>query len=173
MGIDWPADFETQYQTHLKRLKLAGFRPKTIEAYSQGVRRAGKYFQYQINALNEAQLTEYFAQFLSKHFWGSLKHDLYGLKFYYDKVLHQDWPAPNLVRAPHSERLPDIVTVEQMQQIITSTKVLSYRVFFCTFSMVSSDALHNRNLCAWWGRVAKCIYRLCSKYPKCRATYKL
>ena len=130
MDIDWPAEFETLYQTHLKRLKLAGFRPKTIEAYSLGVRRAGKYFQYQINALNEAQLTDYFAQLLSTHSWSTLKHDLYGLKFYYDKVLHQDWPAPHLVKAPHSQRLPDIVTVAQMQQIISNTKVLSYRVFF-------------------------------------------
>ena len=130
MNSEWPADFEAQYQTHLQRLRLAGFRPKTIEAYSQGVRRAGRYFQYQINVLTEAQLTQYFSQLLSTHSWSTLKHDLYGLKFYYDKVLHQDWPAPHLVKAPHIQRLPDIVTVEQMQQIITRTKVLSYRVFF-------------------------------------------
>jgi integrase/recombinase XerD len=126
----FPPEFEAQYQTQLQRLKLAGFRPKTIEAYSQGVRRAGKYFGYQINALTEAQLTQYFSDLLDTHSWSTLKHDLYGLKFYYAKVLHQDWPAPHLIKAPHSQRLPDIVTVAQMQQIIMSTKVLSYRVFF-------------------------------------------
>jgi hypothetical protein len=47
-------------------------------------------------------LTQYFSQLLSTHLWRTLKHDLYGLKFYYDKVLHQDWPAPHLVKAPHS-----------------------------------------------------------------------
>ena len=130
MTIEFPPEFSTQYQTHLQRLKLAGFRPKTIEAYSQGVRRAGAYFEYQIDALSEAQLTQYFSDLLETHSWSTLKHDLYGLKFYYAKVLHQDWPAPTLIKAPHSQRLPDIVTVAQMQQIIAGTRVLSYRVFF-------------------------------------------
>lgn len=129
---EFPPEFERSYQTHLKRLKLAGLRPKTIEAYSQGLRRAATYFSCQIDALTEAQLTDYFAQLLTTHSWSTLKHDLYGLKFYYDKVLHQPWPAPNLVKAPHSQRLPDIVTVAQMQQIISATQVLSYKVFFYT-----------------------------------------
>lgn len=127
-----PPAFAQDYETHVKRLKLAGMRPKTIEAYGNGVRRAAAYFDYQINALTEAQLTEYFVQLLETHSWSTLKHDLYGLKFYYDKVLHQPWPAPELVKAPHSQRLPDIVTVSQMQQIINATRVLSYRVFFYT-----------------------------------------
>lgn len=129
---EFPPEFERSYQTHLKRLKLAGLRPKTIEAYSQGLRRSAAYFSCQIDALTEAQLTDYFAQLLTTHSWSTLKHDLYGLKFYYEKVLHRAWPAPNLIKAPHSQSLPDIVTVAQMQQIITSTRVLSYKVFFYT-----------------------------------------
>jgi integrase/recombinase XerD len=128
----FPKDFEQNYQTHLKRLKLNGMQPKTIEAYSHAVRRAGKYFHYKINALTESQLTEYFSDLLITHSWSTLKHDLYGLKFYYEKVLHQPWPAPDLVKPPSVQRLPDIVTIEQMQCIIASTKVLSYRVFFYT-----------------------------------------
>lgn len=79
----FPPTFEKNYQTHLKRLALNGMRPKTIEAYAHGVRRAGAYFDYQIDALSEAQLTEYFSDLLSTHSWSTLKHDLYGLKFYY------------------------------------------------------------------------------------------
>jgi integrase/recombinase XerD len=127
-----PPDFEENYQTHLKRLKLNGMRPKTIEAYSHAVRRAGKYFHYRINALTESQLSDYFSDLLITHSWSTLKHDLYGLKFYYEKVLHQAWPAADLVKPPSAQRLPDIVTIEQMQRIITATKVLSYRVFFYT-----------------------------------------
>lgn len=130
MDQELPLAFQQAYQMHVKRLRLAGFRPKTIEAYSMGVRRAARYFNYQIDDLCEAQLTEYFSQLLDTHSWSTLKHDLYGLQFYYRKVLHKDWPAPKLVKAPTSQRLPDIVTIEQMQQIISHTKVLSYRVFF-------------------------------------------
>jgi integrase len=35
-----------------------------------------------------------------------------------------------LANAPKVSRLPDIVTVEQMQHIVDATRVLSYRVFF-------------------------------------------
>ena len=128
----FPPDFEKNYQTHLQRLALNGLQPKTIEAYSHAVRRAGKYFAYQIDALTEAQLTEYFSALLNTHSWSTLKHDLYGLKFYYAKVLHQPWPAADLVKPPNTQRLPDIVTIDQMQRIIASTKVLSHRVFFYT-----------------------------------------
>ena len=132
MKPQFPQDFEQYYQTHLKRLKLNGLQPKTIEAYSRAVRRAGKQFSYQINALTEPQLTDYFSDLLESHSWSTLKLDLYGLKFYYDNVLHQPWPAPNLVKPPQSQRLPDIVTKKQLQEIIDATTVLSYRVFFYT-----------------------------------------
>jgi len=127
-----PPDFEQNYQTHIKRLKLSGKQPKTIESYAYAVRRAGKRFDYKINALTEAQLTEYFSDLLSTHSWSTVKLDLYGLKFYYDKVLHRPWPAVGLIKPPRVQRLPDIVTVAQMQSIIVATKVLSYRVFFYT-----------------------------------------
>ena len=128
----FPPDFEQNYQTHIKRLRLNGKQPKTIESYAYAVRRAGKYFDYRIDALTEAQLTEYFSELLSTHSWSTVKLDLYGLKFYYDKVLHRPWPAAGLIKPPSAQRLPDIVTVAQMQRIIDATKVLSYSVFFYT-----------------------------------------
>ena len=123
-------NFEQNYQTHLKRLKLNGMQPKTIEAYSLAVRRAGEYFGHQIDALTVQQLTDYFADLLESHSWSTVKHDLYGLKYYYEHVLQKAWPAPGLVKPPSVQRLPDIVTVEQAQQLFAATRVLSYRVFF-------------------------------------------
>ena len=64
-----PENFKHNYQTHLKCLKLNGKRPKTIEAYSLAVRRAGEYFDYQIDALTQQQLTEYFSDLLESHSW--------------------------------------------------------------------------------------------------------
>ena len=44
----------------------------------------------------------------------------------------QPWPGSDLVKPPKTSKLPDIVTVEQAQQIFNATRVLSYRVFFFT-----------------------------------------
>jgi len=127
-----PAYFEPNYQRLLNCLKLGGMQPKTIELYSHGVRRAGAYFNYQIDDLTKRQLTDYFVHILDTLSWSTLKHDLYGLKFYYAKVLDKPWPGADLVRPPTSFTLPDIITVPQAQQIFMSTRVLSYRVFFFT-----------------------------------------
>jgi site-specific recombinase XerD len=132
MEYEFPKPFSTQYNRLLKRLKLRGMQPKTIESYSHGVRRAAAHFNYCIDDLNNDQLTDYFAQILDHLSWSTLKHDLYGLKFYYAYVLDKPWPGAELTKAPKVSRLPDIVTVAQMQQIADATRVLSYRVFFFT-----------------------------------------
>ena len=61
------ADFDRLYQFHLKHLKLKGLQPKTIEAYARAIRRAGTYFDQRIDALTEAQLTDYFTDLLASH----------------------------------------------------------------------------------------------------------
>jgi len=43
--------FKQDYQKHLQHLKLKGLQPKTIDAYSRGIRRIGKYFDHDINTL--------------------------------------------------------------------------------------------------------------------------
>ena len=80
-------DFDRQYQTHLKHLKLKGLQPKTVEAYSRAIRRIGEYFVHQIDDLTAAQLTDYFTDLVASHSWSTVKLDLYGLKFYYAYVL--------------------------------------------------------------------------------------
>lgn len=124
--------FERQYQTHLKHLKLKGLQPKTIEAYARAIRRIGDYFDHQIDALTAAQLTDYFTDLVASHSWSSVKLDLYGLKFYYAQVLRQPWVAPGLIKPPRSQRLPDIVTVDEARRLFAATRVVSYRVFYFT-----------------------------------------
>lgn len=125
-------EFDRLYQSHLKHLKLKGLQPKTIEAYARAIRRAGEYFDHRIDSLTEAQLTDYFADLLASHSWSAVKHDLYGLKFFYTQVLRKPWVAPDLVKPPKAQRLPDILTVAEAQRLFQATRVVSYRVFFFT-----------------------------------------
>jgi len=132
MTNDTAAHFDRQYQTHLKHLKLKGLQPKTIEAYSRAIRRIGDYFDHQIDTLSEAQLTNYFTDLVASHSWSTVKLDLYGLKFYYAHVLRKPWVAPGLIKPPRTQRLPDIVTVEEAKRLFAGTRVVSYRVFYFT-----------------------------------------
>ena len=116
MNTAFSAHFDQQYQLHLKHLKLKGLQPKTIDAYARAIRRLGGYFSGQIDALSEAQLTEYFSDLIGTHSWSAVKLDLYGLKFYTTHVLKKPWVMPDLIKPPKAQRLPDIVTVEEAQR---------------------------------------------------------
>src|ERR1035437_2751917 len=126
------ANFKKNYQLHLQHLKLKGLQPKTIEAYSRAIRRIGDRFDHRIDNLCEQQLTDYFTELVTSHSWSSVKLDLYGLKFYYAQVLRKPWVAPGLIKPPKTQRLPDIVTVEEAKRLFAATRVVSYRVFFFT-----------------------------------------
>lgn len=126
------AEFDQRYDSHLRHLRLKGLRPKTIEAYSRGIRRIGEYFDYRIDALGGEQLSRYFSELLDSHSWSSVKLDLYGYKFYTEHVLGKPWVMPTLIKAPKVQRLPDIVTVEEAARLFAATRCLSYRVFFFT-----------------------------------------
>ena len=119
--------YDQNYALHLKHLKLKGMQPKTIEAYSRAIRRIGARFDYQIDNLSEAQLTDFFSELLASHSWSAVKLDLYGLKFYTQHVLRKPWVAPGLIKPPKVQRLPDIVSVSEMQRIVQATRILSYR----------------------------------------------
>lgn len=130
------SNFNKNYQTHLKHLRIKGLQPKTIEAYSRAIRRIGSYFDHQINDLSEQQLLDYFSNLLDTHSWSTVKLDLYGLKFFYTHVLHKRWEDVNLIKPPKAQRLPDIVTVNEAHQLFQVTKRLSYRIlYFVLYSL--------------------------------------
>ena len=134
MNTNMPTDpkFNDYYQKHLKLLKLSGFQPKTIEAYSRALRRIGNYFDCKIYDLSFDQLLDYFNDLLANHSWSAVKLDLYGLKFFYSNVLKKTWEDIPLVKPPGTSRIPDILTIEELQRLITATRSLSYKVFFFT-----------------------------------------
>jgi integrase/recombinase XerD len=134
MNINMPNDpqFNKYYQRHLKCLKLNGLQPKTIEAYSRAIRRIGNYFDCRIDNLTSDQLLDYFNDLLDSHSWSAVKLDLYGLKFFYTRVLNKTWDDIPLVKPPKTTRIPDILSVEQLHQLFAATRKLSYKVFFFT-----------------------------------------
>jgi len=133
--------FIKYYEKHGKYLRLKGLRPKTIEAYSRAIRRIGNYFDAKIDNLTSDQLLDYFNDLLQSHSWSAVKLDLYGLKFFYTNlsacdaqagVLKRTWEDIPLIKPPKGTRIPDIVTIEQANQIFSATNKLSYKVFFFT-----------------------------------------
>jgi integrase len=138
MNCTMPTDpqFIKHYRKHQKCLKLCGLQPKTIEAYSRAIRRIGNHFDCRIDNLTPDQLLDYFNELLDSHSWSAVKLDLYGLKFFYTNVLGKTWTDLPLIKPPKIKRIPDILSIEQLNQLFAATNILSYKVFFfTTYSM--------------------------------------
>jgi len=116
MNINMPENpqFNKYYRKHLKLLKLNGLQPKTIEAYSRAIRRIGNYFDCRIDNLTSDQLLDYFNELLDSHSWSAVKLDLYGLKFFYSRVLNKTWEDIPLIKPPKTSRIPDILSIDQV-----------------------------------------------------------
>ncbi len=61
------AIFKRHYQQHLKRLKLKGLQPKTIDVYVHAICRIGRRFDGQIDEKSEQQLADNFTDLLDTH----------------------------------------------------------------------------------------------------------
>ena len=105
MTPEFPEAFAQHYDCLLKRLKLHGLQPKTIALYSHGVRRAGAYFAYQIDALSREQLTDYFVHVVEQL---SLEHAL--AQFVWFEVLLRTCIAKTLARCGSSEAAQTVET---------------------------------------------------------------
>ena len=124
--------YNRYYSLHCKHLRLQGLQPKTIEAYSRAIRRIAAYFNGHLDDLSQDQLLDYFHDLLDRLSWSAVKLDLYGLKFFYTHVLTKPWVDIPMIKPPRSTKIPDIITVDEVQQLFLSTHKLSYRVFFFT-----------------------------------------
>ncbi len=77
-------------------------------------------------------MLDYFNELLDSHSWSAVKLDLYGLKFFYTKVLNKTWEDIPLIKPPKTSRIPDILSIVQVNRLFAATDRLSYKVFFFT-----------------------------------------
>jgi len=128
--------FNELYQRHLRFLKLQGKSQKTIEAYARAVRRISEHFDCCPDKMTLKQREQYFSDLVKSHSWSTVKIDRNGLQFFWKHVLKKDWQWLNIVKAPKIRSLPDILTVKDVEQMISATRKLRYRVFLlATYSM--------------------------------------
>ncbi|TWI63152.1 site-specific recombinase XerD [Desulfobotulus alkaliphilus] len=124
--------FSRLYEKHLKTLKLQGKAQKTIEAYARAVRRVSSYFDCCPDNLSPENLQDYFADLIETHSWSTIKIDRNGLQHFWKFVLKKEWEWVEIVKPPKVHTLPDILTPDEIQMIISATRTDRYRVFLLT-----------------------------------------
>lgn len=128
--------FSALYQHHLRALKLQGLSHRTIDSYARAVRRLSNHFDACPDKISSDQLEQYFSELVDSHSWSTVKVDRNGLQFFWRYTLKQDWQWLDIVRAPKIQSLPDILTPQEVEQLIGAARKLRFRVFvLATYSM--------------------------------------
>jgi len=130
MNATEQARFDARYADLLRALKLQGKARKTQQGYARAVRRAAAFFGRCPDDLSAEELRVYFANFLETRSASSLNIERCGLQFFYRYVLDRPWSWEKIVKTPRPQRLPDVLTREDMHGLLGSVRKLRYRVFF-------------------------------------------
>lgn len=128
------ADPSPLRRRYLEDLQLAGLRPRTQEAYVRAVRQLSEHFGRSPDAISDEQLREYFLHVMNEMKWSrsSCTIALCGLRFFFERTLKRDWTAMEFVRPPREEKLPVILSVEEVRRVLGRVVVPRFRACLCT-----------------------------------------
>ncbi len=128
--------YNSLYKRHLNALKRQGKSASTIDVYSRALRRITAFSNRCPDELSEHDLEQYFGSLVDSHSWSTVKSDRCGLQFFYKYVLKKQWDWINIIKPPKVKSLPDILTPQQIEHVINSTREIRYQTYILsTYSM--------------------------------------
>jgi integrase/recombinase XerD len=128
--------YQSLYRKHVSALKRQGKAESTIDVYARAVRRVAEFWDCCPDKLTQDQLEAHFDALVVSHSWSTVKVDRNGLQFFYEHVLKRPWTWVEIVKPPQVRRLPDILSLKEIERLINGTRELRYQTFILTaFSM--------------------------------------
>jgi site-specific recombinase XerD len=115
-------------------MQLQRLAPKTQKAYVTAVASLAKFYQCSPDRLRPEQIRTYLHHLLAERrlAWSSCNQAAAGLKFFYTKTL--GWDVLHLDLPPRTGRLqlPQVLSIEELQRLFTSTKNPRHRLLLMT-----------------------------------------
>ena len=115
-------------------LQLAGLSACTQDAYLRAVRQLAEHFHTPPDRLTEPQVRDYLLHLKNdRHFApASLGIAYSGIKFFYSHTIPRDWPTLKRIRIPRENRLPDVLSVDEVRRLIDAVRTPHNRAYFWT-----------------------------------------
>jgi len=121
-------------QRYIEDLQLRGLSPRTQDAYVRVVRQLAEHYGKSPDILTEEELRQYLLYLKNERHAArnTCTLALCGLKFFYQQTLKRDWPVLDFVRPAREKKLPVVLSVEEVQQILGCVRKGRYRVCLST-----------------------------------------
>lgn len=113
----------------IQDLQLAGYSPRTVEAYSYHVKKFLEHVNKHPRDISEDQIKRYFLYLKNKKkLSGSASSQaISGIKFMFQQSLDMDFKVFGIVKNPRGKKLPVILTRQEVQMVLNRIRLLRYR----------------------------------------------
>jgi len=115
-------------------LQLRGLAERTQEAYTRAVTQLAAHYHKSPDQISEAELRQYFL-FLKNHKHYSrntMTVAICGIRFFYEQTLNRHWGIFGIVRPAPEKKLPVILSLAEVRQILGRIRLLRYQVCLTT-----------------------------------------
>jgi len=131
----------------LHDMQLAGLGERTHESYLRAVRKFAQWIKKSPDTATENDLRRYLLCMKNDQQWepNSLKVAYSGIKFFYAHTCPQDWPTLSKLRMPRQFKLPTVLTIPEVDQLIAAVRKSALKCFFWTVYSLGlrlQEALH-------------------------------
>jgi site-specific recombinase XerD len=119
----------TLLQRMTEDMQLRGLAPRTQEAYLGAVEQLVKYCGKSPEVINEEDLRQYFLYLRNEKrvARNTMTLALRGVKFCFEHTMGRQWTFFELARPPKEKKLPVVLGVEEVQQVLSCLHHPTYR----------------------------------------------
>jgi integrase/recombinase XerD len=115
-------------------LQLRGLAERTQEAYTRAVRQLAAHYHKSPDQISEAELRQYFLYLKNvKHYSrNTMTIAICGIRFFYEQTLQRNWAIFGIVRPAPEKKLPVILSLAEVRQILGRIRLPRYQVCLTT-----------------------------------------
>ena len=111
-------------QRMLEDMQLHGFSNGTQKNYMDAVRMLANHYQRRASKLTEEQVRNFFLFLVNEKKLASptIKLYYYGIKFFFEKTLEQEWHIFDVIKVQRKKQLPYVLSQEDIKKILSHVK---------------------------------------------------
>ena len=122
------------YNRSMRALQLAGMSERTQQCYTRSVRMLVDFYNKTPDQITEVQLQDYFLHRKNKDKWSpaTMRICYSGIKFFFVNVLKRDWHTLTLIHAKREQRLPTVLSLEEVRSILNVVHTPQNKAYLST-----------------------------------------
>jgi integrase/recombinase XerD len=127
-----PLSYKHKYaslQEFARHLNLKDVRLRTVQSYYRQMRLVGEHFGANPATLSQKRIRDYILYLKHEKGWAgsSIRQAIASCRMYYCEMLGKGWKLWDVVRVRDSQRLPVVLSLEEVRTVLGAVKLLRHR----------------------------------------------